>query len=138
MPDVVDRVLVLPAMDHHRFLGLLAASDVILDTPHFNGMNSTLESFAVGTPVVTRPGVLQRMRHTAGMYAAMEMEELCASSDEEYVTLALDVARDQEKRAALSALIRARETALFEDVRVVRGYEAFFEHAWQRSGAHSM
>jgi predicted O-linked N-acetylglucosamine transferase (SPINDLY family) len=129
MPDVLDRVLVLPAMSHERFLGLLAASDVVLDTPHFNGMNSTLESFAVGTPVVTRPGPLQRTRHTAGMYAAMGMNDLCASSDEEYIRLALEVARDREMRTALSETIRAREAALFEDARVVRGFETFFESA---------
>lgn len=130
MPDVLDRVLLLPAMSHERFLGLLAASDVVLDTPHFNGMNSSLESFALGTPVVTRPGALQRMRHTAGMYAAMGMPELCATSDEEYVRLALEVARDREKRAALSGRIREREAALFEDARVVRGYESFFEKSY--------
>jgi predicted O-linked N-acetylglucosamine transferase (SPINDLY family) len=127
MPDVLDRVLMLPRMKHDRFLGLLAVSDVVLDTPHFNGYNSSLETFAVGTPIVTRPGPLQRMRHTAGMYAAMEIEGLCASSDEEYVRLALEVARDRERRAAYSRTIRERETALFEDPRVVRGYEAFFE-----------
>jgi len=132
MPDVLERVLVLPPMKHERFLGLLAASDVVLDTPHFNGMNSSLEAFAVGTPIITRPGALQRMRHTAGMYGAMGIESLCAGSDEEYVKLALDLGRDRGKRAAYSRTIREREAALFEDQRVVRGYEAFFEHVTTR------
>jgi predicted O-linked N-acetylglucosamine transferase (SPINDLY family) len=127
MPDVVDRVILLQPMKHDRFLGLLAASDVVLDTPHFNGYNSSLEAFAVGTPIVTRPGPLQRMRHTAGMYGAMGIEGLCASSDEEYVRLALEVARDRDRRDSYSRAIRERESALFEDMRVVRGYEAFFE-----------
>jgi protein O-GlcNAc transferase len=127
MPDVVDRVMVLPPMKHERFLGLLAAADVVLDTPHFNGYNSSLEAFAVGTPIVTQPGPLQRMRHTAGMYAAMGIEGLCAASGEEYIRLAVGVARDREKRATYSRTIQEREAALFEDKRVVRGYEAFFE-----------
>jgi protein O-GlcNAc transferase len=127
MPDVLDRVIVLPPMTHDRFLGLLAASDVILDTPHFNGMNSSLEALAVGTPIVTRPGPLQRMRHTAGMYAAMELNDLCASSDEQYIKLALEIARDADKRAAYSRLIKERQAALFEDRRVIHGYEAFFQ-----------
>jgi protein O-GlcNAc transferase len=134
IPDVLDRVMVLPAMSHERFLGLLSASDVVLDTPHFNGYNTTLESFAVGTPVVTRPGPLQRMRHTAGMYAAMGMEELCASSDEVYVRLALEVAQDSERRRALSQSIREREAVLFEDQRVVRGFETFFLAAYDEIG----
>ena len=127
MPDVLDRVIVLPPMTHDRFLGLLAVSDVILDTPHFNGMNSSLEAFAVGAPIVTRPGPLQRMRHTAGMYAAMELNDLCASSDEQYTKLALEIARDADKRAAYSRLIKERQAALFEDRRVIHGYEAFFQ-----------
>jgi predicted O-linked N-acetylglucosamine transferase (SPINDLY family) len=127
MPDVVDRVIVLPTMKHDRFLSLLAASDVVLDTPHFNGYNSSLEAFAVGAPIVTRAGPLQRMRHTAGMYAAMGMADLCASSDDEYVRLALDVAGNADRRDAYSRTIREREAALFEDLRVIRGYEAFFE-----------
>ena len=136
MPDVLDRVIVLPPMRHELFLGLLATSEVVLDTPQFNGMNSSLEAFAVGTPIVTLPGRLQRMRHTAGMYAAMGIEDLCASSDEEYVRLALEVARDRDRRTAYSRMIREREAALFEDRRVVSGYEAFFEQAcgmWRRS-----
>jgi predicted O-linked N-acetylglucosamine transferase (SPINDLY family) len=126
MPDVVDRVIVLAPMSHERFLGLLAVSDVVLDTPHFNGMNSSLEAFAVGTPIVTLPGRLQRMRHTAGMYAAMGITELCAASGDDYVRIALQVARDRDRRATYSRIIQEREAALFEDIRVVRGYEAFF------------
>ena len=129
MPDVLDRLIVLPPMKHELFLSLLAASDVVLDTPHFNGMNSTLEAFAVGTPIVTWPGTLQRMRHTAGMYSAMGIEGLCASSDQEYIRFALEMACDREKRTAYSRAIGEREAALFEDIRVVRGYEAFFEQA---------
>jgi protein O-GlcNAc transferase len=132
MPDVLDRVIVLPPMKHEVFLSLLATSDVVLDTPHFNGMNSSLEAFAVGTPIVTWPGPLQRMRHTAGMYAAMGIEGLCASSGEEYIRLALEVAGDREKRTVCSRAIRERQPALFEDIRVARGYEAFFQ---QVSGA---
>jgi len=59
----------------------------------------------------------------------MGMNDLCASSDEEYIRLALEVARDREMRTALSETIRAREAALFEDARVVRGFETFFESA---------
>jgi predicted O-linked N-acetylglucosamine transferase (SPINDLY family) len=101
----------------------------VLDTPHFNGMNSSLEAFAVGTPIVTWPGTLQRMRHTAGMYAAMGIEGLCASSDHEYIRLALEMACDRDKRTAYARAIGEREPALFEDVRVVGGYEAFFQQA---------
>jgi len=63
------RVVFVPRQGQDAdFLNLLAAADVILDTPHFNGMNTSLESFAVGTPVVTLPGQFQRGRHTYGMY----------------------------------------------------------------------
>jgi len=41
------------------FLHLQALADVLLDTIHFGGGNTSLEAFAFGTPVVTLPG-----RHT--------------------------------------------------------------------------
>jgi predicted O-linked N-acetylglucosamine transferase (SPINDLY family) len=50
-----------------EFVELIAVSDVMLDTLHFNGMNTSLEALAVGTPVVTLPGALQRGRRTTGM-----------------------------------------------------------------------
>src|SRR5688572_11526722 len=55
MPDVADRIVAVPRMDSRAYLDLIAVADVMLDTRHFNGMNTSLEALSVGTPVVTWP-----------------------------------------------------------------------------------
>ncbi|MFQ5613052.1 MAG: glycosyltransferase [Anaerolineae bacterium] len=50
MPDVVDRVLLLPQQHHHDYLNLIALSEVMLDTVHYSGGNTTHEGLAAGTP----------------------------------------------------------------------------------------
>jgi predicted O-linked N-acetylglucosamine transferase (SPINDLY family) len=71
---------------------------VLLDTVHFNGQNTTLESFTVGTPVVTLPGSLQRARHGYGMYRAMGFMDLVASDADDYARKAVRVANDPAYR----------------------------------------
>jgi predicted O-linked N-acetylglucosamine transferase (SPINDLY family) len=129
MPDLIDRIVFLPRMDSQDLVDLVEASDVMLDTRHFNGYNTSLEAFAVGTPVVTWPGEFQRGRHTCGMYRRMGFTELIAKDAVEYIDLAIRLASDAPYRAACSKEILERSAVLFEDVHVVREFERCFETA---------
>jgi predicted O-linked N-acetylglucosamine transferase (SPINDLY family) len=42
--------------DYAAYLRVLQLSDVVLDSAPFNGYNTTLDAFAMGTPVVTLAG----------------------------------------------------------------------------------
>lgn len=132
-PEHLERVRFMERLDEDDFNGLLRLADVVLDTPHFNGMNTTLQAFAMGTPVVTLPTDFQRGRHVLGMYRRMGWTELAAPSPERYVELALRLARDPAFRAAAVAEIEARRHVLFEDISVVRQFEAFYEGAARAS-----
>ena len=129
LPDVAGRIVFLPRQSGEAFSRLVGACDVMLDTLHFNGMNTSLEAFAAGTPVVTLPTEFQRGRHTAGMYRRMEIEDATARDAEDYVRIAVRLGREPERRAALSARIVERSDALFEDMQVVREFERFFREA---------
>ena len=85
MADVQHRIVFVPRLREADFLALTAAADVMLATVHFNGMNTSLEAFAVGTPVVTLPSALQRGRHTQAMYRRMGLEDLVATDATAYV-----------------------------------------------------
>lgn len=128
-PDAAERVVFLPPQRPADFTSLIASCDVMLDTPQFNGMNTSLEAFAVGTPVVTLPTVLQRGRHTAGMYRKMGFTDCVAASSEDYVRIALELGRDRERRRHAAGEILRRSGVLFEDPRVVREFERFFAEA---------
>lgn len=129
MPDVLERVIFLKQMGAADFINLLAVADVSLDTPHFNGMNTSLEAFAVGTPVVTLPGNFQRGRHTYGMYRKMGFEACIAGDAADYVRIALRLGTEPAWRSEVSRGILERCGVLFEDVNVVREFERFFVEA---------
>src|SRR5207302_10296563 len=94
----MSRVVFIDSLPYQDFLALIACCDVMLDTLHFNGQNTNLEAFAMGVPVVTLPGRLQRERHTYGMYRAMGFLDLVAKSGDDYVQLAVHVANDAAYR----------------------------------------
>jgi predicted O-linked N-acetylglucosamine transferase (SPINDLY family) len=129
MPDVYDRVIFVPQQKGLDFLNLLAVSDVILDTIHFNGMNTSLEGFAAGTPIVTMPTAFQRGRHTSGMYRKMGMDECIARTPEEYINIAVRLGCDLEFRRHVKQRIAERSNVLYEDINVVREFERFFTTA---------
>jgi len=115
-----------PRMREGDYLNLVALADVMLDTVHFNGMNTSLEAIAVGTPVVTLPGNFQRSRHTQAMYRRMGLDDLIASDADAYVDAAVRIANDADYRRAVSSRILASNAVLFEDAAVVREFERFF------------
>src|SRR5438270_5138482 len=120
------RVVFIDSLPYQDFLALIACCDVMLDTVHFNGQNTNLEAFAIGVPVITLPGRLQRERHTYGMYRAMGFMELVAQSTDEYVELALRVAGDAAYRANCSQRIAESCGVLFENRDFVRQIENAF------------
>jgi protein O-GlcNAc transferase len=124
-----DRIVFLPFMGFERFMHLLCVADVILDTLHFNGMNSSLQAFAAGTPVVTLPGEFQRGRHTQAMYRKMGILDCIAADPRQYVDIAVRLATDRAQAQTLRQRILAHNHVLFEDPRVVEEFEKFFVEA---------
>jgi predicted O-linked N-acetylglucosamine transferase (SPINDLY family) len=135
MPDVQDRVVFVSRLRDHDFLNLIAIADVMLDTLHFNGMNTSLEAFAVGTPVVTLPAAFQRGRHTQAMYRRMGLDDLVARDAETYIAQAVRLANDAGHGAEVSKRILSENGTLFEDATVVREFERFFVTALHQAGA---
>jgi predicted O-linked N-acetylglucosamine transferase (SPINDLY family) len=128
-PDLVDRITVVGFLPRADFLKLLTTADVVLDTRHFGGGNTSYESFSLGTPIVTWPGQFMRGRVTAGLYQAMGVTDLIAQSHDEFVALAHRLANDREWRAAIVEKIRNHADGLFENIASVREIETFFAAA---------
>lgn len=132
--EEAQRIVFLPFMAFDRFMQLLNMADVILDSVHFNGMNSSLQAFAVGAPVVTLPGRFQRGRHTQAMYRKMGILDGIAADPEHFVDIAVRIGSDRAYADSLRERILSRNHVLFEDARVVSEFERFFataiEHAY--------
>jgi protein O-GlcNAc transferase len=129
IPDVCDRITFVAQRSTREFLRLIAAADVILDTLHFNGMNTSLEAFAAGVPIVTLPGEFQRGRHTQGMYRRMGFVECVARDAGDYVRIASRLGCDPAYNRYVRREIALRREVLYEDRNVVREFEKFFRAA---------
>jgi len=104
----------LPRMNGAGFRRALASVDVVLDTVHWSGGNTSLDAFAAGTPVVALPGRYMRGRQSAAMLRAMGLAELVARDAGDYVRIAVESARDPERNAGLRAAIVRERGALFD------------------------
>lgn len=133
--DVYDRVVFLPrTRSPGGYLQRLQACDVVLDTIHYCGGNTSLEAISAGALVVTLPAALQRGRHTYGFFRKMRFMDTVVQSAEDYAQLAVRIATDEALRMHLKAMQQERAAALYEDEGAVRQIEDFFEHALVAAG----
>jgi protein O-GlcNAc transferase len=121
-PDV-ERVRFLPRMTGAQFLAMVKAADVLLDIPQWSGGKTSLDAFAMGTPIVHMPGEFMRGRHTLAFYTRMGIESLIADSAPDYAARAVRAVHDGGYRTSIRAEIAGRSAGLFGDQSAVKEYE---------------
>ena len=124
-----DRAIFLEYMTHARYLRVNRCCDVMLDTLHWSGGNTSLDAIACALPVVTLPGALMRGRQSAAMLGLLGLDELVASDAGAYVEKALELGRDAGRRLAVAERMRGSRSALFERDEPIRELEAFLARA---------
>jgi predicted O-linked N-acetylglucosamine transferase (SPINDLY family) len=122
-PSLSSRVRFLPMQEYAAYLRVLQISDVILDSVPFNGYNTTLDAFAMGTPVVTLAGKTMRDRFGLGLYKASGFLDLVAESEAHYVALACRLASDKVFREYCQSRIIAGWSIHFEDISAIQAME---------------
>ncbi len=106
--DPAGRTLFLPPRDRAAYLQVNMACDVMLDTLHFSGGNTSLDALHAGLPVVSCPGRFMRGRQSMAMLKHLGCDGLIAQSPPQLAALAVEIANDRPRRDALSVLIRER------------------------------
>jgi predicted O-linked N-acetylglucosamine transferase (SPINDLY family) len=110
----------LPFLGNSDFLALIQLADVNLDTPGWNGGNTTVHCLSRGRPMVTLPGEFMRGRHSLAFCGIAGVQGLVASSPENYIALAANPDQLNESMSELNT------DALFEDKAPVLALDAFF------------
>jgi CRISPR-associated protein Csy1 len=123
------RTIVLPVMDHDDYLRVNAACDLMLDSLHWSGGNTSLDALACGLPMVTLPGAFMRGRQSASLLTLAGVPELIARDADDYVRIATRLGHDPAWRAELSARLRAGQEAVFDRTEPVAALQDFFESA---------
>ena len=113
-------------------LGLYGRVDVALDTFPYHGTTTTCEALWMGVPVVTLAGQTHVSRVGASLLSAIGLPELIANSADDYVGIAIEIARDPARRTQLRGVLRDRMSAstLTDGRGFTRGLEAAYRWTW--------
>lgn len=124
-----DHLIFYPLLNSVTYNVLNAEVDIYLDSIGWSGGNTTFESLPFDKPIVTMPGEFMRGRHTAAILTMMGLEEMIAATTEEYVAIAVRLARDSAWREMISQKIAANKQKVYGDLTPVRALERFMEQA---------
>jgi predicted O-linked N-acetylglucosamine transferase (SPINDLY family) len=80
-------------------------------------------------PIATVEGRFLRGRFASAILRRMELHDLVAQSDEDYVHIAVRLAQDSQYRESVRKKIVARRDILFDDVAPIRALEDYLAGA---------
>jgi len=113
----------LPRLAPKDFARAARLMDVFLDHDAWSGFNSALEALAQDLPVLTLPGPLMRGRHATAILRLLDLEDLIAANEADWVERAVRLGADPAWRQSLRNDIAARRQRLYGDRRPIRAME---------------
>lgn len=126
------RVSFVPFQPRSAYLKPYHQIDLGLDTLPYNGHTTSLDSYWMGVPVVTR--VAQTCAGRAGLSQLFNLglTELAAKNDEDFVKIASELGRDLDRLAHLRQTLRERLqcSPLMDGERFARNMEATYLGMW--------
>jgi protein O-GlcNAc transferase len=108
--------------------------DIFLDTHPYNAHSTALDSLKAGVPVLTLMGNSFASRVAASLLSAIGCPELITHSQDEYENLAIDLATNPEKLAAIKEkLVNNRQTKpLFDTSLFAKHIEEAYTQMYER------
>ena len=108
--------------------------DIALDTYPYHGTTTTCEALWMGVPVVTLAGKTHVSRVGVSLLTNVGLGELVGQTEEEYVDIAVGLARDVPRLVELRAGLRRRmeNSPLMDGARFARNVEAAYREMWRR------
>jgi len=124
-----DYIVFMSHLDQAEYRALNKTCDIFLDPIGWSGCTSTMEAIDCNLPVVALPGPLMRGRESGAILAMMGITETVAKNPDEYVSIAVDLAKDPEWRRQVSEKIAGEKHTLYRDRTCVTALEDFIEGA---------
>ena len=118
------RICWQPMRREPDFRAMLSVCDVMVDTLHWSGGNTSLDALAAGLPIVTVPGRFLRGRQSAAMLEILGLPELVAHDIDSLVATAMRVATERD---AISSRITQNLSRLFDRDEPIRALEDCLE-----------
>jgi len=128
-----DRIEFVGFEPMERYLGQYHRIDIALDSFPYAGGTTTFDALWMGTPVITLNGKTAVGRGGASILSNLGLSELIASDLEQYIQIALKIARDPDALKALRQSLRQRmrESPLMDAAQFARDVETAYQQMWQ-------
>ena len=128
------RLELLPSSLYAEYLAAYHEVDVALDPFPFSGSATTCEALWMGVPVVTCPGETFASRHTLSHLSNVGLTETIARDRNEYVELAVSLAGDLPRLAALRGSLREKmaSSPLCDGKRFAANLTNLLRNVWGR------
>ncbi len=128
-----ERVEFVGIQRRHKYIENNNRIDLCLDTVPYNGHTTSLDGLGMGVPVVTRVGQTVVGRAGLSQLHNLDLLELVAYTDDQFVTLAVDWAGDLHRLSTLRADLRRRmeQSPLMDGPRFARNVEVAYRQMWQ-------
>ena len=116
------------------YMRLIQRADIALDPFPFNGHTTTCDSIWMGVPVVMLEGDTYASRFGGSVLANVGLEDLIATTVDEYVEIAVDLALDLDRLERLREELRPRmaASALLDFAGFARHVETAYRRMWRK------
>ncbi len=126
------RLILAKRMDLPEHLARHRLADLFLDTRPYNAHTTSSDALWAGLPVLTCMGKSFASRVAASLLNAIELPELITTTQEQYETLAIELATHPEKLKIIKNKLGHNRltTALFDTPRFTKNLEAAYEQMY--------
>jgi predicted O-linked N-acetylglucosamine transferase (SPINDLY family) len=128
-----DRIELVEFQPRRKYLELYHRIDIGLDTIPYNGHTTSLDSLWMGVPVVSRIGRTVVGRAGWSQLSNLNLRELAADSDEQFVRITVGLASDLPRLAELRKTLRRRleQSPLMDAARFAKNIETAYRETWR-------
>jgi protein O-GlcNAc transferase len=128
-----ERIECLPYASDPPYGQQFAGIDIALDNYPYNGVTTTCESLYVGVPVVSLHGRNGVSRSGLSLLGTLGLGELAASTPEQYIEIAVELANDLPRLKRLRGSLRTRfeQSSLRDEKRFAGKFEELLRTAWR-------
>src|SRR6185437_6427564 len=107
--------------------------DIALDTFPYHGTTTTCDAMWMGVPVITLAGEVHLSRVGVSLLRNVGLPELIADSPEQYIRIAIDLAKDSSRLQQLRGTLRQRMRAspICDAKPFVRDLESAYRNMWE-------
>jgi predicted O-linked N-acetylglucosamine transferase (SPINDLY family) len=127
------RIEFVVLQSRQKYLETYHRIDLVLDTFPYNGHTTSLDSLWMGVPVVTQVGSRPVARGGWSQLSNLGLGELAGETAEQFVRLAVELAKDLPRLEQLRSTLRPRmqQSPLMDAPRFARNIEAAYRHMWR-------